>query len=191
MQLLAWAPLAVHFLSLIARLGRTCASCMVVTQTLGQLGGVYVIRRTSFYRQADRQFRHLLRRSFVTIASRAIHVASYHLHTALSNLPHTSSFPSYTVNKPPSMSAPPPNARDTALGRGWTPTTWLAAGHSIDPYIDSSAGGHWTANPYVSAQPPATIVAASGPRPPPLRESSHILPTGLFNRSPTESGRKM
>jgi hypothetical protein len=78
------------------------------------------------------------------------------------------------------MSAPPPNARDTALARGWTSTTWLAAGHSIDPYIDSSAGGHWTANPYVSVQPPATVVAASAPRPPPLRESAHILPTGLF-----------
>ena len=79
------------------------------------------------------------------------------------------------------MSAPPPNARDAAIARGWTPTTWLAAGHSIDPYIDSSAGGYWTANPYVSsAQPPATVVSASAPRPPPLRESAHILPTGLF-----------
>jgi len=78
------------------------------------------------------------------------------------------------------MSAPPLNARDAALARGWTSTTWLAAGHSIDPYIDSSAGGLWTANPYVSVQPPATVVAASAPRPPPLRESAHILPTGLF-----------
>ena len=77
------------------------------------------------------------------------------------------------------MPTPPPNAPDAALARGWTPSTWLAAGHSIDPYIDSSAGGHWTANPYVSAQPPATVVAASAPRPPPLRESAHILPTGL------------
>ena len=59
------------------------------------------------------------------------------------------------------MPTPPPNARDAALARGWTPSTWLAAGHSIDPYIDSSAGGHWTANPYVSLTPPVSIVSAS------------------------------
>jgi len=50
------------------------------------------------------------------------------------------------------MAAPPTNAGAAALARGWMDALHLAAaGHSIDPYKDLSAGGHWAANPYVAS----------------------------------------
>ena len=66
----------------------------------------------------------------------------------------------------------------TVVARGWTPASWQAAGHAIDPYIDAFAGGYWTANPYASIQPPVVTVSAAAHWPPVARESAHAPPPG-------------
>ena len=72
-----------------------------------------------------------------------------------------------------------PNVRDAMVARGWSPASWQAAGHAIDPYADSFAGGYWSANPYVSAEPPRVVVSAAAPRPAGPREPSHATPAVL------------
>jgi len=93
------------------------------------------------------------------------------------------------------------NVRDAMLALGWTAAAWKDAGHGYDPYGDFGRGV-WTISPYQYRKltPPA-VVSASAPLPPPLRESAHILPTGLFASNtiatailqrwlaPVESGR--
>ena len=62
------------------------------------------------------------------------------------------------------------------LARGWTRDSWLAAGHSIDPYVEPSLGGLWTANPYKSAVPPVIVQASGGPDGPQAPRESLIPP---------------
>ena len=71
-----------------------------------------------------------------------------------------------------------PNVRDAMVARGWTSTSWQAAGHFLDPYTDSFAGGYWSVNPYVSAEPPRVVVSAAAHGPPAHRESAHAPPPG-------------
>ena len=72
-----------------------------------------------------------------------------------------------------------PNVRDAAVARGWTSASWQAAGHFMDPYTDSFAGGYWSVNPYVSTEPPRAVVSAAAQRPAGLREPSHATPAVL------------
>ena len=72
-----------------------------------------------------------------------------------------------------------PNVRDAAVAREWTSASWQAAGHFMDPYNDSFAGGYWSANPYVSTEPPRAVVSAAAPHPAGPREPSHATPAVL------------
>lgn len=66
------------------------------------------------------------------------------------------------------------NLRDSMLARGWASgASWREAGHSYDPYTD-----HWSANPYVSLQPPVVVAASAPPAPPP--ERAELAPDGSF-----------
>ena len=71
-----------------------------------------------------------------------------------------------------------PNVRDAMVARGWTSASWQAAGHFMDPYNDSFAGGYWSVNPYVSTEPPRVVVSAAAHGPPAPRESAHAPPPG-------------
>ena len=70
------------------------------------------------------------------------------------------------------------NVRDAMQAIGWNAADWTAAGHQLDPYRESFAGGWWTINPYVSLRPPV-VVAAAAPRPAAgPREDAHAPPPG-------------
>ena len=69
------------------------------------------------------------------------------------------------------------NVRDSMMSIGWTAETWRQVGHTVDPYRDTYAGGHWQINPYISLRPPE-VVAASAPRPAGPRESEYLPAPG-------------